>query len=97
MSDDAAGRSPSAPGARLRVRTEPRPGGRIVVVHVDGEIDNATAGLLREHALSAARSASPPLLVLHLGPVTFCDASGLGALVAIGNAVRARADDLVIA
>ncbi|MFI0409171.1 hypothetical protein [Actinomadura sp. 3N508] len=56
MSDDAVGRSPSAPGTRLKVRTEPRPGGRIVVVRVDGEIDNATAGLLREHAISAGQA-----------------------------------------
>jgi anti-sigma B factor antagonist len=98
MSEDAGGRSPSAPGARLRVRTEPHPGGRVVVVHVDGEIDNATAGLLREYVISAAaRSACPPRLVLDLDLVTFCDASGLGALVAIRNAVRARDGDLVIA
>ncbi|WUH97705.1 STAS domain-containing protein [Spirillospora sp. NBC_00431] len=101
MNDDADGRSPSVPGARLRVRTELHPGGQIVVVHVDGEIDNATAGLLREHAISAAvsaaRSACPPRLVLDLDLVTFCDASGLGALVAIGNAVRAADGDLVIA
>jgi anti-sigma B factor antagonist len=47
--------------------------------------------------ISVARSASPPRLVLDLDRVTFCDASGLGALVAIRNAVLARDGDLVIA
>lgn len=79
------------------MRTEPHPGGRVLVVHVDGEIDNANAGLLREHAIAAARSVSLPRLVLDLDLVTFCDASGLGALVAIRNAVLARDGHLVIA
>ncbi|WP_171064392.1 STAS domain-containing protein [Actinomadura soli] len=97
MTDDAGRWSPSAPGARLRVHAEPHPGGRIVVVHVDGEIDNATAGLLREQAIAAAGPPCPPRLVLDMDLVTFCDASGLGALVAIRNAVRAADGDLVIA
>jgi hypothetical protein len=47
--------------------------------------------------IAAAFPAAPPLLVLDLDQVSFCDAAGLGALVAIRNAVRFRHGDLVIA
>jgi anti-sigma B factor antagonist len=86
----------SAARERLSVRTEPHPGG-CVLVHVDGEIDQVTADLLREHVISAGLSACPPRLVLDLDRVTFCDSSGLGALVAIWKAVRAHHGDVVIA
>ncbi|MFI0409079.1 STAS domain-containing protein [Actinomadura sp. 3N508] len=97
MTDDAGRRPPTAPVEPPRVHTEPHPDGRVLMVRVGGEIDYATGGLLRERVISAAGQASPPRLVLDLDGVTFCDASGLGALVAIRNAVRARHGDLAIA
>jgi anti-sigma B factor antagonist len=97
VSKEAGGRSPSTPEERLSVRTEPQPGGRVLVVSVEGEIDQATTGLLRGQVISVARSASPPRLVLDLDRVTFCDVSALGALVAIRNAVLARDGAVVIA
>ncbi|TDB85057.1 anti-sigma factor antagonist [Actinomadura sp. KC216] len=89
-------RRPS-PVEPLSVHTEPHPDGRVLTVRLGGEIDYASGGLLRERVISAAGQATPPRLVLDLDGVTFCDASGLGALVAIRNAVRTRHGDLVIA
>lgn len=97
MAELPGGRPPSTPEERLSVRAELWPGGRVLVVCVVGEIDYFTAELLRERVISAALVASPPWLVLDLDRVSFCDASGLGALVGIWKAVRARDGDLVIA
>jgi anti-anti-sigma factor len=78
----------------LRARTEHHD--QAVVVYADGEIDHHTADLLREHVITAALSARPPRVVLDLDQVTFCDSSGLGAMVAIWKAVRTHHGDLVI-
>jgi anti-sigma B factor antagonist len=50
-------------------------------VRVSGELDLATAPALREH-LANALSRCGAALVVDLTDVTFCDSSGLGALVA---------------
>ncbi|WP_165969103.1 STAS domain-containing protein [Actinomadura sp. KC06] len=97
MTDHAGDRPPSTPGERLSARTESCAGGRVLVVHVDGQIDLFTADLLRERVLSAALPATPPRLVLDLDRVSFCDASGLSALVLIWKEVRAHDGDMVIA
>ncbi|SNR55514.1 STAS domain-containing protein [Actinomadura mexicana] len=97
MIDDTGGRPPSTPEERLSVHCQAQPGDGVLVAGVAGEIDSATAGLLREWVISAAVPVSAPRLVLDLDGVTFCDAAGLGALVAIRNAVRARGGDLVLA
>jgi anti-sigma B factor antagonist len=68
-----------------------------MIVRVNGEIDHATADLLREHVITAALAIRPPRVVLDFDRVTFCDSSGLGALIAIWKAVRTHQGDLVIA
>ncbi|XVQ09463.1 STAS domain-containing protein [Spirillospora sp. CA-255316] len=83
------------PQQRLRIRTDDR--GFAVVVHVEGEIDYTTAGLLRETVRTAAEPISPPRVVLDFDQVTFCDSSGLGTLVAIWKGTRASGGDLLVA
>ncbi|XVQ09354.1 STAS domain-containing protein [Spirillospora sp. CA-255316] len=90
-----AEQSHTGPDQRLEARTLQH--GTAMVVQVDGEIDHATADLLREHVIAAALAVSPPRVVLDFDQVTFCDSSGLGALVAIWKAVRAHHGDLVVA
>ncbi|MBO2457472.1 STAS domain-containing protein [Actinomadura sp. LCR2-06] len=67
------------------------------MVHVHGEIDVFTADALRDQAISAAASLARLRIVLDLDQVTFCDSSGLNALVALWKSVRARGGDLVVA
>jgi anti-sigma B factor antagonist len=73
----------STPGFSVRLGTD----GDVTCVAVTGEIDIATADHLRA-SVSLALSASHHVgeLVIDLGAVTFCDSSGLQALV---NARRA--------
>ncbi|MFB4319942.1 STAS domain-containing protein [Actinomadura sp. 21ATH] len=87
----------SHPGPRQRLQARTRQHGTAMIIEVDGEIDHATADLLREHVITAALALRPPHVVLDLDQVTFCDSSGLGALVAIWKAVRAHHGDLVVA
>ncbi|WP_242882114.1 STAS domain-containing protein [Actinomadura litoris] len=83
------------PEERLLVTSERR--GEYVVVEIEGEIDNTTADLLREHAISVALSVASPQIVLDMDQVSFCDSSGLGAMVAIWKAVRVRCGVLMVA
>ncbi|MFI0409080.1 STAS domain-containing protein [Actinomadura sp. 3N508] len=87
----------SHPDPQLRLRACTRRHGPTMIIEVDGEIDHATADLLREHVITAALAISPPHVVLDFDQVTFCDSSGLGALIAIWKAVRAHHGDLVVA
>jgi anti-anti-sigma factor len=63
--------------------------GDAAVVAVCGEIDLRTADVLRAR-LTELHAAGHRTLVLDFGRVTFCDAAGLGVLVAAHN--RASAD-----
>lgn len=51
-----------------------------------GEIDLATAPVLREKLLILLRDQSPALLVVDLAGVTFLDCAGISALVRVRNA-----------
>jgi anti-anti-sigma factor len=59
----------------------------VTVAELSGELDLATAPVLREQLLGLLRPAASRL-VLDLSRVTFCDASGLAVLV--GASHRAR-------
>jgi anti-anti-sigma factor len=76
-----------APRGRVRTRIEHAAG--CVVIHVDGDVDFTTAELLRVQVITAALSVSPPRVVLDMRGVTWCDSSGLAALVAIYRAIHA--------
>jgi anti-sigma B factor antagonist len=84
-----------APQGRLRIHTEYA--ASCAVLHVHGEIDVLTADVLRERAASAAAPFARPRLVLDLDRVSFCDSSGLNALIAIWKAARSRRGDMVVA
>jgi anti-sigma B factor antagonist len=66
-------------------------GGRIAVC---GEIDLSNAASLR--GLLAPLTAGADELVVDLGEVTFCDTSGLRALLDVNSAARARGHRLVL-
>lgn len=55
-------------------------------MHVEGELDLPTAGKLSEVALAVTETGRTSRLVIDLGGVSFCDSSGLGALVAAQKA-----------
>ncbi|WP_173098371.1 STAS domain-containing protein [Actinomadura verrucosospora] len=88
-----------APDGRLRITTEPAASDAAgcVVVRVHGEIDAFTAGTLREQTISASAPLIRPRIVLDLDQVTFCDSSGLNALIAIWKIVRSRRGELMVA
>jgi anti-anti-sigma factor len=71
------------PGLDLTVETA----GGITIAELTGELDVASAPVLREQLLSLLRPSSSRL-VLDLSKVSFCDASGLAVLV--NTARRAR-------
>jgi anti-anti-sigma factor len=89
--------SASLAGASLRPRRDAPPGLAVTVVQtwddtavviVGGEIDLRTSDTLRTE-LFALHAAGHRGLVLDCSEVGFCDASGLGALVAAHNRVTA--------
>ncbi|WP_344595217.1 STAS domain-containing protein [Actinomadura vinacea] len=63
-----------------------RTAGDTVLAEVRGEIDLQTADLLRARLIEL-HSAGHRHLVVDFGAVPFCDAAGLGALVAVHNRV----------
>ncbi|MFC5186497.1 STAS domain-containing protein [Actinomadura harenae] len=90
----AAGRAAFACAGPAQLRTElAAVHGTTTVVAVAGEIDLRTADALRarltEFAGPQGGSACADL-VIDFGGVRFCDASGLGVLVAVRNALAAR-------
>jgi anti-sigma B factor antagonist len=56
-----------------------------VTVHLHGEIDAATAGILADHLQDALRR-SPACLRVDMTGVTFCDSSGFRVLVTTAEA-----------
>ena len=72
--------------------------GPAAVVHLEGELDAATAPLLDEHLrrLDTAQPV-PAELVLDLGDLAFIDSSGLSVLVAAHKRLRGRDGSFVIA
>lgn len=70
--------------------------GDVIVAQVAGEIDLRTAETLRKRLLGLA-DAGFGRIVVDFGQVRFCDATGLGALVAVRNRLRGRDGDLSLA
>ncbi|TDE38108.1 STAS domain-containing protein [Actinomadura sp. 6K520] len=83
------------PEAGLDVATA-RVSGDTAVVVVNGEIDLRTADILRAR-LVELHAAGPRRLVADFTAVPFCDAAGLGALVAAHNQIAATGGEIVLA
>ena len=71
----------------------PEPGG--TRINVFGEVDLTTAPRLRGVLQQATKSADGPVEV-DLGSVSFCDASGVNALVGARSALSSRGRRLVL-
>jgi anti-sigma B factor antagonist len=90
---------PSAAPAEVEITALERRSG-VLVVEVSGEIDLRTADRLRNRLLELGRdlmAAGGGRLVVDFGEVAFCDATGLGSLVAVANELRARGGRLHLA
>jgi anti-sigma B factor antagonist len=73
-----------------------RKDGAAVVIAVGGEIDVQTAGRLRSDLLELIERGHADV-VADFGAVRFCDAAGLGALVAVANRLREKGGTLRLA
>jgi len=93
--DPGSAPSWTGPGDRLHSSVEHHD--RVTIIHVHGEIDFITAGGFRDHVVGTALARTPPYVVLDLDRVTFCDSSGLSALIVIWKATRAGRGGLVVA
>ena len=74
--------------------------GGTAVVTVAGEIDLRTAGVLRDRLVELhgrLPRTGPRRLVADFTAVPFCDAAGLGALVAAHNQIAADGGEIVLA
>jgi anti-anti-sigma factor len=78
-------RSPVTASAQLHIDTSHR-SPTIASVAVAGEVDLATAPMLRERLLRVLRDQRPDLLDVDLAGVTFLDCPGISALVAVRDA-----------
>jgi anti-anti-sigma factor len=76
------------------VTTRPTAAGAVVTVH--GEVDVATAPRLRTE-IAALTLGRGQLLVVDLAGVTFCDSSGISALIAASNVAEAAGADVALA
>lgn len=94
-SSRSSARSTAAAADRLRFHTEHLRG--CVIVRLGGEIDFTTAEIMREHVTAEAMAHTAPCVVLDMAGVEFCDSSGLGALIVIDKAIRARQGRFVLA
>ncbi|MEU4827941.1 STAS domain-containing protein [Actinomadura citrea] len=92
-----AGETPEGtPIDPLRVRSDAR--GPCLLVEAEGELTILTADALREHVLADMRAMSgPALIVLDVGEVSFCDSSGLNAMITLWKAAHASGGELVLA
>ncbi|WP_433469285.1 STAS domain-containing protein [Spirillospora sp. CA-128828] len=96
MSLGAGEPSDAAPPDPLRVRSGLR--GPCLLVEAEGEFTILTADMLRERVLADMRDLTgPPLVVLDVGEVSFCDSSGLNALVVLWKAAHRRGGEFVLA
>lgn len=84
------------PAGRAMTTTVLRRDGASAVVAIGGEIDVQTAGGLRAALLSLIDGGHIHL-VADFTDVRFCDAAGLGALVAVGNRLREKGGTLRLA
>ncbi|MFD9452553.1 STAS domain-containing protein [Streptomyces sp. NPDC059985] len=70
--------------------------GRLAVAAIGGDIDIETAPALRTHGLELIAQGHPHL-ILDLTQVTFCDSSGLNALIGIMRCATAANGSLTLA
>ncbi|WP_410645527.1 STAS domain-containing protein [Amycolatopsis sp. lyj-346] len=81
-------------GTRFSVTTRTTVAGAVVTI--EGELDVATAPHLRT-AAAAVTLGEGGLLVVDLAGVTFCDSSGISALIAARNLAEAAGAGLALA
>ncbi|GAA4635619.1 anti-sigma factor antagonist BldG [Actinoallomurus vinaceus] len=81
---------------RAMAATVVRRDGAVAVVAVGGEIDVQTAGRLRADLLTLIDGGHIHLVV-DFEAVRFCDAAGLGVLVAVANRLREKGGTLCLA
>ncbi|MGW8066815.1 STAS domain-containing protein [Streptomyces ziwulingensis] len=74
----------------------PHTDGTLAVIALSGEFDITTASAVRARALDLI-AAGHPDLVADLAGVTFCDSSGLGALVGIWRCAKDADGSLTLA
>jgi anti-anti-sigma factor len=74
--------------AQLHHLDTSRPAPSTARIAVVGEVDLATAHLLRDRLLAVLRERAPAVLYIDLAGVTFLDCTGISALVAVRNAAR---------
>lgn len=70
--------------------------GHTAVIEVTGEIDLRTGQILRTRLLELASAGFGRIIIDFVG-VRFCDAAGLGVLVAVQNKLRPQGGRLVLA
>ncbi|MFC8226273.1 STAS domain-containing protein [Streptomyces sp. NPDC057287] len=70
--------------------------GALAVIELSGEFDITTAPAVRSRALDLI-TAGQPDLVADLSGVTFCDSSGLGALIGIWRCAKDVGGSLTLA
>jgi anti-anti-sigma factor len=87
--------SPGNPPAQLNINTDcPSPG--LARLAVNGEVDMATAGRLRDELLHALAALHPRCLEIDLAEVTFLDCSGITVLVVAGKAAARAGCQMMI-
>lgn len=74
----------------------PHTDGTLAVIALSGEFDITTAPAVRARALDLITDGHPDL-VADLSGVTFCDSSGLGALVGIWRCAKGADGTLILA
>ena len=77
----------------LILSTQPAPDGAVLTVA--GDLDYVSAASLRA-AVEAVVLRPGQILTLDLAGLTFCDSSGITALIAIRNHAQARKADIVL-
>ncbi|GGS57982.1 anti-sigma factor antagonist [Planobispora rosea] len=70
--------------------------GDVVIVRLSGELDMATAPRLHAQIAEATRLISPPLLVIDVQHLDFCDSSGLNLMVKTLHEVQREGGRLVL-
>ncbi|WP_328862827.1 STAS domain-containing protein [Streptomyces sp. NBC_00306] len=83
-----------AGGSHMDITTTAGPGPGHAVMKLAGELDISTVGDIRA-ALAAAVTAYRQV-VIDLGDLSFCDCSGIGALVAAKNSAARRGTHLTV-
>lgn len=79
---------------KLTVR--PGPPGPWQTVQVRGELDLTNSEELRDQVSRLINRQAPPRLALDLSQLTFCDSSGLNALIQLWKQARATDTQLVL-